>query len=156
VRGVRVQSAALRASPLTREALVASGGAAILSALLLWAGPSGSDFAAHVYQRAIFIQHGFALWNNFWYAGRYSFISARIQDILGYHPEQLVGKKLADVQQTSAELITLYQSVASGEKQLAAAEYTAQHVDGTWRTMRGTALHRPLRIFARKKSVNQS
>jgi hypothetical protein len=55
--------------------LVASGGAAILSAVLVWAGPPGSDFAAHVYQRTVFLQHGFAFWNNFWYAGRYSFIT---------------------------------------------------------------------------------
>jgi hypothetical protein len=31
--------------------------------------------AAHVYQRLFFVQHGFALWNNLWYAGRYSFIT---------------------------------------------------------------------------------
>jgi hypothetical protein len=60
---------------LTREALAASGSAAILSALLVWMGPPGSDLAAHLYQRAVYIQHGFALWNNFWYAGRYSFIT---------------------------------------------------------------------------------
>lgn len=65
----------LRASPLTREVVAAGGAAASLSALLVWAGPPGTDFAAHVYQRAIFIQHGFALWNNFWYAGRYSFVT---------------------------------------------------------------------------------
>jgi len=99
VRGVRVQSAALRASPLTREALVASGGAAILSALLLWAGPPGSDFAAHVYQRAIFIQHGFALWNNFWYAGRYSFIT---YSLIYYPLAALFGIRLLAVATISA------------------------------------------------------
>ena len=65
----------LRASALTREALAASGAAASLSALLVWAGPPGTDLSAHLYQRAVFLQHGFALWNNFWYAGRYSFIT---------------------------------------------------------------------------------
>ena len=65
----------LRPSALTREAVAATGSAAGLSALLVWVGPPGSDFAAHVYQRAVFLQHGFALWNNFWYAGRYSFIT---------------------------------------------------------------------------------
>jgi hypothetical protein len=72
---VTAQGATLRPSALTREALAASGGAAILSAVLVWAGPPGNDLAAHVYQRAVFLQHGFALWNNFWYAGRYSFIT---------------------------------------------------------------------------------
>jgi len=75
VQAVTAQGATLRPSALTREALAASGGAAILSALLVWMGPPGSDLAAHLYQRAVYLQHGFALWNNFWYAGRYSFIT---------------------------------------------------------------------------------
>jgi hypothetical protein len=75
VQVVTAQGATLRGSTVTREALVATGGAAILSALLVWVGPPGADFAAHVYQRAVFLQHGFTLWNNFWYAGRYSFIN---------------------------------------------------------------------------------
>jgi hypothetical protein len=75
VQAVTAQGATLRGSTLTREALAASGGAAILSALLVWMGPPGSDLAAHLYQRAVYIQHGFELWNNFWYAGRYSFIT---------------------------------------------------------------------------------
>ena len=28
-----------------------------------------------MYQRAVFLDHGFALWNNLWYAGRYSFVT---------------------------------------------------------------------------------
>src|SRR6516225_9595562 len=65
----------LGASAMTREALAAGGAAGLLSAFLVWFGPPGIDFAAHVYQRAVFVQHGFALWNNFWYAGRYSFVT---------------------------------------------------------------------------------
>ena len=75
MQGVTAQGATLRPSALTREALAASGAAAIVSALLVWMGPPGSDLAAHLYQRAVFLQHGFELWNNFWYAGRYSFIT---------------------------------------------------------------------------------
>jgi hypothetical protein len=75
VQAVTAQGATLRPSALTREALAASGCAAILSALLVWVGPPGSDVAAHLYQRAVYLQHGFELWNNFWYAGRYSFIT---------------------------------------------------------------------------------
>src|SRR5207249_9398439 len=37
-------------------------------------GPPGTDLAAHVFQRDLFVQHGFALWSNYWYAGRYSFV----------------------------------------------------------------------------------
>jgi hypothetical protein len=31
--------------------------------------------AAHAYQRALFLDHGFTLWNNFWYSGHYSFVT---------------------------------------------------------------------------------
>jgi hypothetical protein len=64
-----------RASPLVREALLAAGAAASLAALLAWLGPPGNDLAAHVYQRAVFLDDGYELWNNFWYGGRYSFVT---------------------------------------------------------------------------------
>jgi len=60
---------------LVREATISTALAATLAALLLWAMPPGIDWAAHAYQRTFLLQHGFAIWNNFWYAGRYSFIS---------------------------------------------------------------------------------
>jgi hypothetical protein len=47
----------------------------ILAAALAWFGPPGSDMAAHAYQRALFLEHGFSLWNNYWYAGHYSFVT---------------------------------------------------------------------------------
>src|SRR6059036_370722 len=80
-----------RPGPLTREALLAAGMAATLAAVLLWAGPPGNDFAAHLYQRALFVKHGFVLWNNFWYAGRYSFVT---YSVLYYPLAALVGLKL--------------------------------------------------------------
>src|SRR5581483_7012352 len=49
--------------------------AALLAAALAWLGPQGTDLAAHAYQRTLFIEHGFRLWNNFWYAGHYSFVT---------------------------------------------------------------------------------
>jgi hypothetical protein len=64
-----------RASPLVREAVLAAGAAASLASLLVWLAPPGNDLAAHLYQRAVFIQDGFELWNNFWYGGRYSFVT---------------------------------------------------------------------------------
>jgi len=57
-----------------REALVAAAAAGIVAALLAWFGPPGTDFAAHAYERALFVRHGFVLWDNYWYAGRYSFV----------------------------------------------------------------------------------
>lgn len=41
--------------------------------MLLWLGPPGSDTAAHVYQAWLFRHHGFVLWDNYWYSGRYTF-----------------------------------------------------------------------------------
>jgi hypothetical protein len=64
-----------RASPLVREALLAAAAAASLAALLAWIVPPGGDLAAHMYQRAVFLEDGFELWNNFWYGGRYSFVT---------------------------------------------------------------------------------
>src|SRR5262245_60873257 len=57
------------------EAVVAAGIAAVLGAVLFWLGPPGSDLVAHVYQRDVFREHGLLFWNNFWYAGRYTFVS---------------------------------------------------------------------------------
>jgi hypothetical protein len=65
----------MAAAQLRREALLSALAAGTLAALLVWLGPPGSDLAAHAYQRALFLQHGFSLWNNFWYAGRYSFVT---------------------------------------------------------------------------------
>ena len=61
--------------PLFGEALLAACAAATVAALLVWLGPPGTDLAAHAYQRTLYLEHGFTFWNNFWYAGRYSFIT---------------------------------------------------------------------------------
>jgi len=76
------------------ELVLAAGVAASLAALLAWFGPPGTDLAAHVYQRAVFLEHGFELWNNFWYAGRYSFVT---YSLLYYPLAALVGIKLLAV-----------------------------------------------------------
>jgi hypothetical protein len=65
----------VRAGSLAREALLSGLAAAALATLLIHVGPPGTDFAAHAYQRTFFLQHGLAVWNNFWYAGRYSFVT---------------------------------------------------------------------------------
>jgi hypothetical protein len=49
--------------------------AAAVAAAYAWGSAPGTDFAAHAYQRALFLHHGFLLWDNFWYAGRYSFVT---------------------------------------------------------------------------------
>jgi hypothetical protein len=84
----------LRASPLAREAALSAAAAGSIAALLAWLGPPGSDLAAHAYQRALFLQQGFELWNNFWYAGRYSFIT---YSVLYYPLAALLGIRLLAV-----------------------------------------------------------
>ena len=70
---------------------------------------------------------------------RYTFVSSRIRDLLGYHPEDVLGKKIAELQDHSPEFLALYRAVASKNQLFAALEYGALHRDGGWRTMRGSA-----------------
>ena len=60
----------------------------------MWLGPPGADLAEHAYQRTLFLQHGFTLWNNFWYAGRYSFVT---YSVLYYPLAALLGIRLLAV-----------------------------------------------------------
>ena len=73
-----------------REAGVIGLVAAGLSATILWLGPPGIDLPAHLYQRELFVEHGLVLWNNFWYAGRYSFVT---YSLLYYPLAALTGLK---------------------------------------------------------------
>jgi hypothetical protein len=56
-----------------REALVAAAVAGVVALLLMWLAPRGGDYAAHAYQRGLFLRHGFTFWDNYWYEGRYAF-----------------------------------------------------------------------------------
>ncbi len=70
---------------------------------------------------------------------RYTFASSRIRDLLGYRPEELVGKKIEELQDHSAEFLSLYRDVASSKQMFASSEYGALHRNGSWRTMRASA-----------------
>jgi PAS domain S-box-containing protein len=67
---------------------------------------------------------------------RYTFVSARARDLLGFQPKEMLGKKISELDDHSPELAALYHDVVSGKEAFAAAEYGARHRDGTWRTMR--------------------
>jgi hypothetical protein len=84
----------LRRHPLAGEALFSAAAAAAVAAVLAWLGPPGTDLAAHAYQRTLFLEHGFTLWNNFWYAGRYSFVT---YSVLYYPLAALLGIRLLAV-----------------------------------------------------------
>ena len=57
------------------EPLALAMAAAVLTALIVWLAPPGTDFAAHAYQRSLFARQGFGIWDNGWYAGRYEFVT---------------------------------------------------------------------------------
>jgi PAS domain S-box-containing protein len=71
--------------------------------------------------------------------GKYTFVSARIGELLGYGPEHLIGKNVDDVENTSPDLAALYQTVAKGLSSRISCEYGSRHRDGSWRTMLGMA-----------------
>jgi hypothetical protein len=52
--------------------LGAAAAAGLLTALLLLFGPPGGDQAAHLYLTQAWRDHGWQLWDNFWYSGRYA------------------------------------------------------------------------------------
>jgi len=77
--------------PLAREACITAGAALTVATILLVLLPPGSDFAAHQYQLSLFANHGWTLWDNFWYGGRYTFVT---YSILYYPLAALFGIKL--------------------------------------------------------------
>jgi two-component system NtrC family sensor kinase len=70
---------------------------------------------------------------------RYSFVSSRVRDLLGYTPEELLKKKIEAGQDYSAELLALVRNLIGGQQQLGTCECGARHRDGSWRTVRATA-----------------
>jgi hypothetical protein len=77
--------------PLAREACITAGAALTVATIFLVLLPPGSDFAAHEYQLSLFANHGWTLWDNFWYGGRYTFVT---YSILYYPLAALFGIKL--------------------------------------------------------------
>jgi hypothetical protein len=98
-------------SALSREALLCAAVAATVGALVAWLGPPGTDLAAHVYQRTLFLRHGFTLWDDFWYAGRYSFVD---YSVLYYPLAVLLGIRVLAVATVSVAALG-FASVAARE-----------------------------------------
>lgn len=71
--------------------------------------------------------------------GRYRFVSSRITDLLGYRPDDYLGKKMEKVGSSAPELAALYRNISSGKHLVTSAEYTTTHRDGSGRTMRASA-----------------
>src|ERR1700722_4065048 len=67
---------------------------------------------------------------------RYSFVSSRARDLLGYQPQEMLGKKISELEDHSPDLASLYHIIVSGQQAFSSAEFGAKHRDGNWRTMR--------------------
>jgi PAS domain S-box-containing protein len=70
---------------------------------------------------------------------RYTFVSSRSRDLLGYEPAEMIGKKISSVDDHSPDLAALYRTVVTGKQVFGAAEYGSRHRNGSWRTMRASA-----------------
>jgi two-component system NtrC family sensor kinase len=69
-------------------------------------------------------------------AERYTFVSSRARDLLGYQPQEMLGKKISDLEDHSPDMASLYHVIVSGQQAFSSAEFGAKHRDGNWRTMR--------------------
>jgi PAS domain S-box-containing protein len=70
--------------------------------------------------------------------GKYTFVSPRIGELLGYGPEKLLGKNIQDPG-NAPEKTELWRAVATGQSKVASGEFGERHQDGNWRTMLGMA-----------------
>jgi two-component system NtrC family sensor kinase len=61
-----------------------------------------------------------------------------VRDLLGCAPEDMLGKRISDLEDHSPELASLCHTVISGKEPIWSAEYGAKHRDGNWRTMRAS------------------
>src|SRR3954470_14262463 len=112
---------------LVREETFAAAIAAVLAATLLWAAPPGVDWAAHSYQTTFLVDNGFAIWNNFWYAGRYSFVT---YSVLYYPLAALIGIRLLAVATVSTAALAF--AVVVGREWGPAARWSSRTFAVVW------------------------
>lgn len=81
---------------------------------------------------------------------RYTFVSPNITTLLGFAPEELLGRVVGERSHTDdrGSMADLARSVLNGETTFGTLEYRTQHKDGSWRTFRATAspLYGPPRV----------
>jgi len=70
---------------------------------------------------------------------RYTFVSSRVRDLLGYKSEDLLERRISETADHSPELAALYHDVISSDRSFGSAEFSARHRDGRWLTMRASA-----------------
>jgi PAS domain S-box-containing protein len=72
---------------------------------------------------------------------RYTFVSPNIEGLLGYRPEELLGRVVGERSHPDdrGAMGDLARQVLAGRTSFATLEYRTQHKDGSWRTFRATA-----------------
>jgi PAS domain S-box-containing protein len=75
------------------------------------------------------------------FEGRFTFVSPRVEDILGHPAQDLVGKLLSEQIHRSEvpQLSEVFAKLTSGRAANAQFEYRTKHADGSWRVMRASA-----------------
>lgn len=73
--------------------------------------------------------------------GRYTFVSPRVQEFLGYAPDDYLGASLCDRPHPDdrESLLAFFRSLTTGEISFGAVEYRTSHKNGGWRTVRANA-----------------
>jgi PAS domain S-box-containing protein len=75
------------------------------------------------------------------FEGRFTFVSPRVEDILGHPAQDLVGKLLSEQihRDEVPQWREAFARLTSGRAANAEFEYRTKHADGSWRTMRASA-----------------
>lgn len=74
-------------------------------------------------------------------AGRYTFVSPRVQETLGYTPDEFIGMKLEERPHPDdrESLLEFFRRLTGGEMNSGTIEYRTSHKDGGWRSIRASA-----------------
>jgi PAS domain S-box-containing protein len=73
--------------------------------------------------------------------GRFTYISQRVQDVLGDAPEEFIGEEFGGRAHPDdrPRLLEMFQQLMCGEIPYAQLEYRARHADSSWRMLRASA-----------------
>jgi PAS domain S-box-containing protein len=73
--------------------------------------------------------------------GRFTFLSNRVSELVGYSPEGLLGRHFSEKihAEDLARVESTFEGLTTGRAPLALVEYRFQHRDGSWRTFRTSA-----------------
>src|SRR5579859_4002017 len=73
--------------------------------------------------------------------GRYTFVSPRVQEFLGYTPEEYVGVSLGERQhpEDRDRVLKFFNDLIAGKTSFGTVEYRTRHKDGAWKTFRANA-----------------